>query len=554
METTLLWKLIKEVVPSLKETLLRVQCPEGQICHFYKLIRTLVSADMKGELSLNDGQSRIFLENIQDTKTAAVSMNNDNLGMPLEDFYEMFKCMPSVLGVHTPITDSVVSFLDGAIQARNTTLKRLTFDLSVLSGNSKDLLLDLIGRCSLHSLDVQYHEDAVDLIVQMVRILNEVELTVHCKTELIRDTLEHLRGVLSSDRMERCLRLTDDSSTIIFDNVCLTQFRLVRKEDVTARNELFDVNEILSAAQGFSLVIIPAAAAKLEQWTRSFPSPYKKICMDTSKLYATGIDDMVQVISRSTLLSLTVFCSKGEKTEKDKRKKFQPLILPYLAGCELYIHCPVKEFAEMWQLLRAHESLDQPNWGHYLCDGERRLVILSSAAPKLVIHGARATHYKDAPLDMEDGLGDTMFELGPYVEHLDMGLIIFSDKDAALWLKSTSSIPQLRLNFLRLSTAHLTYKGFDHLQYILSRSNSLAHFAFICECNQPISTAAIDMLLQNKSTIRELVLRGSKTQQWIQALSALLPDRESLPLMTSLSKSFRTEKRWTTNPALGFLP
>ncbi|GJJ78377.1 hypothetical protein EMPS_10736 [Entomortierella parvispora] len=545
LETSLLWKLIREVASSLNDALLRVQCPDDQICRLYKLIRSHIPVNMNGQLSLYDSQSTISLGNIQDSRTASVFMDNDNLNIPLEEFYEMFGTLPSVLGVNTLISDSVVSFLEKAIQPKDTTLKRLTLDPRVLSRDARNLLLDVVSRCSLESLDVHHSGDAMDLIVQMAKVLGGGKLTLHCTTEFIPGNMDYLRGVLSSDGSERSLRLTDGLSTIIFDNVFLAQFRMVSKGDIFASEELFSVHEILSSTHGFSSAITPTSAAMLEQWTRSFPSPYKKIRVDTSKLNADGIQNMARVISRSQLLSLTVLSSKGKETELDKRNRFLSRVLTDLTESELYVHCPIKEFAEMWELLKLHEPPDQPNWEHHLCDGDRGFVTLPYDPPKLVVHGTGAIHYEDTPLDSEDELGDTMLHLGAYVEHLNMEDISFSDKDAIQWFMSTPYMPRPRLSNLRLSTARLTAEGLIYLQKVIDRSHALAHplayFTLICECNQPFPAEIINILDRNKTIIRELILRGPEVQNWIHKMSTALPDRDSLLRISSLEVNLNNE-------------
>ncbi|GJJ71776.1 hypothetical protein EMPS_04133 [Entomortierella parvispora] len=533
-DSSLLWRLIKEVTPKLKDALLDVHCLEGQICQFFKSIRSFVSSDMGGRLQLSDGVNSIFLTDIQDNETADISICNDNLDIPVEEFYEMFRCLPSMLGVYTLISDSVISFLDKLIQPEDTNLKSLTVDPRILRRDAKDLTIDIIGRCTLDSLDVQYYKDDVDFIVQMARNLRNGKLTLHCTTELIPTNLEYLRVALSSDGTERCLRLTDEANTIIFDNVCVAQFRLHNNWTSTTGNEFFSVDEAVSEAQ---VSITSEMLDRMEQWTRVFPSTYKQISVDTSELNTINVGDMIHVISRSKLSSLTVFCSNGSQMKKELRNLFLLRVLPYLVSSKLYIHCPVKEFAELWQLTRVFESQDESKWEHHLCDGQRSLDILPNAPPKLILRGPRATHHNDIPLDYFDfsnDLGDTLFDLGDYVEHLDTESVLLSEKDAALWCERVSSKPPSSLRTLRLSSTSLTERVFDSLRQILVRSHHLTHFAFVCECNETIPEVVVSMLQQNNGIIHELVLRGSEIEKWIQELATSFSDRDVFPVMTSL--------------------
>jgi len=212
--------------------------------------------------------------------------------------------------------------------------------------------------------------------------------------------------------------------------------------------------------------------------------------------------------------------------------------MPYLSGAYLYVEGRVHEFSEMRMFMQSNSPEAHMILSWYLCDGDRYLASPGSdIQPILDLRGKRGVYYVGEHGALEDNwdeLGNTILSVGSNLVHLDTESIIFLDQDVAFLSLEIGS--QSRLTSLRLSSAHLSRKGFEGMQEVIHRSPGLREFAFVCGSDfaYSMSEAALEMMVKNRKIVTELVVTGSEARFWLRRLSYHLTTRSYLPLLTTL--------------------
>ncbi|KAG0047837.1 hypothetical protein BGZ83_007194 [Gryganskiella cystojenkinii] len=578
-EAALSWKLLEAVAPILKRTRLHFECQTNQIYPSYIVIRDLFSIDSDCRLSLGDGESEdnlIVLDDIHDSKTANVTLSSDDLGVDLEEFYEVFGALPSLVGVTTPISDPVAAFLDRVVVQSDgspsgyfdkpVSLKRIIVNPSTLCGDAQEQLLGVLERCkdTLSELKLWYKRDSMEefLSKAVSRLGKAVELVIDCRVEEFLDVHGLLQNAICEatylSGLQRRLSLVDGPNTIRFEDIRDSTFKICNSHtsnEDRGRDDIssvaWELQDVLPAELGYLQRITSKNASRLNKWTENFSPHYRSIRVDTTSLRSPeAIQNMVSVISRTlqSLVSLTVYCSDGQDSEKTKRNQFLEEVLPFLNYVELYIHCHVSEFGELSVFLQGHATLQSGTFKpRYLCDGDRYLVLPAgdgnqTVSPPMVVdlQGRRGVYYRNTSGELEDNwdeLGDTLLTIGSRVVSLDTEAIVFFDKDVALLSFAIGSTSQLRS--LRISSAHLSQKGFEGMQEIVRRSPLLKEFAFVCGSDYAftVSPPALVFLDRNRKVLTELVLKGAEIRFWLRELIHLLPIRGCFPKLSALKIS-----------------
>ncbi|GJJ78375.1 hypothetical protein EMPS_10734 [Entomortierella parvispora] len=436
----------------------------------------------------------VILDNVHDSRVANVSMQCDDLGVDLEDFYGMFGSLPSFLGQTVEILNSVASFLSRIVAPGESCLKRLIVDPKILTENAQQCILEVINRCMLSELTVRYPDECLDFLVKAASCLNQTELIIHCKVNEFIQVYQRLVGSTFVNADIRRLKLVDNACTIVFEDILNPIFKTIHINNNTPDVVEFSwgVFEILPSDIGYTHRITCAIAEKLNRWSDSFTPHHTDFRVDTTILGDSGIRDMVAVISKSKLTTLRVYCSDGQPVERARRNGFLEEVMPCLGGAYLYVECRVHEFAEMRMFIQGNtpEAYGVLSW--YLCDGDRYLASPGCNIPPILdLRGKRGVYYVGEHGVLEDNWDE-------------LGNTILS--------------------------------GFEGLQEVIHRSPGLREFAFVCGCDfaYTMSEAALEMLVRNRKIVTELVVTGSEIRSWLRRLACHMPTRAYLPLLTKL--------------------